>query len=146
MFIRFLSYWLKFLNVVEIFGIFSYSMVTDLLESLAILFIVLLFCAILPPKLLKDVFVVRSTFIVLCLLGLLMVFLNYYASADESFAYIAIWSLSILLATGFVSAFLIRLQLAVSAARWLAENMTIFLYIFIPVTGLGFILLVVRNL
>ncbi len=145
MFLRFLSYWLKFLNVIEILGILSYSMVTNLLESLAILSLLLLFCAALPPKLLKEVFVVRGTFIVLCLLGFLMTFLNYFASVDEPFAQIAGWSLGILLVTGLVSAFLPRLRPAALAAQWTAENMTIFLYIFLPFTALGLILLVIRN-
>lgn len=144
-FIRFLSYWLMFMNVSEILGVFSYSLVAGLMESLAILFLLLLLCAILPPAWLRDVFVVRGTLIILCLLGSLMIFLNYYANPDESLGTLGAWSFGILVITGLIASLLPRLRIALSPVRWLAENMIIFLYIFLPLSGLAIIVLIIRN-
>ncbi len=144
-FIRFLSYWLKFMNVFEILGVFSYSLVADLMESLAILLVLLLLCAILPTGWLKEVFVVRGTLITLCLLGLLMVFLNYFANPEESLGTLGAWSFGILIVTGLIASLVPRLRMAILPVRWLAENMTIFLYIFLPLSGLAIIVLIIRN-
>jgi hypothetical protein len=55
-FLRKLPSWLLTLNVGEILTVFSYSMVTNLVESLMVLLPLLLLCILLPPRFLRDDF------------------------------------------------------------------------------------------
>src|SRR5262245_39268762 len=68
--------WLLTLNIGEIFTLFSYAMFTNLLESLIVLLLFLVMSILLPPRFLRDDFIVRGTILSLGLLGSLMVYLN----------------------------------------------------------------------
>ena len=72
-----LSTWLLTLNIGEIFTIFSYAMLTNLLESLVVLLLLLVGSALLPPRFLRDDFIVRGTILSIGLIGALMVYLGF---------------------------------------------------------------------
>src|SRR5690349_22735170 len=71
-----LSAWLLLLNLSEIFTIFSYSMVANLIESLTVLLLLLIVCVLLPASVLCDDFVVRGTILAAGLIGALMAFVR----------------------------------------------------------------------
>src|SRR6185369_12507499 len=73
-----LADWLMILNLGEIFAIFSYSMLTNLLESLLLLLILLAVCILLPSRFLRDDFIVRGTIIAMGLIGALMAYVGLY--------------------------------------------------------------------
>ena len=64
-----LSAWLLILNIGEIFTVFAYAMVVNLIESLIILLFLLLSCAVLSPSFLRDHFAVRGTILAAGLIG-----------------------------------------------------------------------------
>jgi hypothetical protein len=143
---RYLHYWQEFLNVGEIFAIFSYAMLLDLMESLLILLSLLLVCAILPPKILKDAFIVRGTLVVICLLGSILFFLSNFSDLN-SYMIIAIPWGGATIASVILAAFLAaRFRFIASAAIWLSDSMIIFLYIFLPLTLISFFVALIRNL
>ncbi|HET6597616.1 MAG TPA: hypothetical protein VFG81_18470 [Anaerolineales bacterium] len=71
-----LSGWLLLLNLGEIFIVFAYAMVTNFIESLTILTMLLAGCVVLPASSLRDDFVVRGTILSIGLIGSLMVFVG----------------------------------------------------------------------
>src|SRR5262245_54136184 len=73
-----LSDWLIMLNLGEITVLFAYSMITNLLESLCIVLLLLGVCVLLPAPLLRDDFVVRGSILVIGLIGALMTYIGLY--------------------------------------------------------------------
>ena len=146
-FIRFLPYWLNFLNMSEILAIFSYAMLSDCLESLGILFLLSVSCVILPAGFLRNTFVVRGSVIATCLLGAGMVYVATIPKTSPAplISYI-LWSLAVLAAAIFLAFVAAKIRFVVSAMEWLSNNMIIFLYIYIPITALSLLNVIFRNL
>ncbi len=145
-YLRYLQYWLRFLNIREILAIFCYSMLADLAESLFILFILLGICLISPAKVLKDTFVVRGTSLVVCTLASVFVFLNNFTDLNAYMNMALPWAVATILGAILIAFFATRLAFVGKAARWLSDSMTIFLYIFLPVTAISLITVIVRNI
>jgi hypothetical protein len=146
-FIRFLPYWLRFLNVTEILAIFSYAMLSDCLESLGFIFLLLVSCVILPARFLRNTFAVRGTVMAVCLLGAIIVYMNGYAkNGTPSLLSYILWSLAILAVAFLLSFLAAKIRFVISAVEWLSSNMTIFLYIYIPLTILSLLNVIFRNI
>jgi hypothetical protein len=146
-YIRFLPYWLRFLNVSEILAIFSYTMLSDFLESLSVVLFLLVFCTLLPAAFLRNAFEVRGTVMVVCLLGAIIVYMDGYAeNRTPSLLSYILWSLAILAAALFLSFLAAKIRFVIPAVEWLSTNMTIFLYIYIPLTILSLLNVIFRNL
>ena len=77
--------WLRFLNLGEILAIYSYSLLTDFIESIIFLSLLLVLCIILPPRFMRDVFTLRGTIIALCLLSAIIFNLFFYTNAEITF-------------------------------------------------------------
>ncbi|HEY3476819.1 MAG TPA: hypothetical protein VGK56_19535, partial [Anaerolineales bacterium] len=71
-----LSAWLLLLNLGEVFILFSYAMAANFLESLIILAGLLAACVFLPPRFLRDDFVVRGTILSVGVVGALIAFVG----------------------------------------------------------------------
>jgi hypothetical protein len=131
-----LSAWLLILNVGEIFTVFSYSMVANLLESLTVLLLLLIVCALLPASLLRDDFVVRGTIVATGLVGSLMAFVKLHMQFGmESGMKLLIGPLVVLLLTAILLAFPPKFRLVRflrAAIQWISDRMLVFLYILIP--------------
>ncbi len=146
-FIRYLPYWLSFLNVSEISAIFSYAILSDFFESLGVMCLLLGFCVVLPAEFLRKAFLVHGTLIVICLLGAIIVYLNYYARiVSPTLFLVVLWSLIILVASIIVSFVSAKNRFVVLAIEWLSNNVVIFLYIYIPMTILSLVNVLFRNL
>jgi hypothetical protein len=128
-----LSTWLKFLNLGEIFTIFSYALMTNLVESLLVLFLLLVVSAILPPRFLRDDFIVRGTILSVGLIGTLMAYLGLYMEFElEKKALLVAGPLAVLALMIFLLAFSARFQWVRSAAAWLSDHLVVFLFILVP--------------
>src|SRR5574339_944834 len=68
--------WLLLLNLGEILTIFAYAMTANLLETLAVLFTLLLLCFFLPSRFLREDFAVRGSILAIGLIGSLMAFVG----------------------------------------------------------------------
>ena len=145
-----LSAWLLILNIGEIFTVFSYSMVANLVESLIVLLLLLVICALLPASVLRDDFVVRGTILSLGLIGSLMAFVKF----DMEFGF----SSGLKLLRGPLTVLLLMIILLVlptklrlarflhSAIRWISDRMLVFLYILVPLFIIVFIYVIFRNI
>ena len=145
-----LSAWLLVLNIGEIFTVFSYSMVANLVESLIVLSLLLVICALLPASVLRDDFVVRGTILSLGLIGSLMAFVKF----DMEFGFssglkLLRGPLSVLLLMIILLVLPERLRLARflhSAIRWISDRMIVFLYILMPLFIVVLTYVIIRNI
>jgi hypothetical protein len=142
-----LSAWLLLLNIGEIFTIFSYSMMTNLLESLVVLLLLVVISALLPPRFLRDDFIVRGTILSIGLIGSLMAYLGLYMAFGMD-------NVAVLLAGPFAVLLLMALLLAVSsklywlrsATAWISDHLIVFLFILVPLFVIFSAYVILRNI
>jgi hypothetical protein len=139
--------WLHYLTMGELFGIFSYAMLLGLVESLLILGLLLGVCALLPARFFKDVFIPRGTAISLTLLGLLITYLVIYEKVGPTFIdRIEIWSLATLALTVLFAWLLVRVRFLSRAMSWLSDRMIVFLFLLMPLSVIGVLTVILRNI
>jgi hypothetical protein len=131
-----LSAWLLILNIGEILTVFAYSMVANLVESLTVLLLLLLVCALLPASMLRDDFVVRGNILATGLICALMAFVKLHMLFGiESGNKLLIGPLAVLVLTAILLVFPPKFRLfrfLHSAIQWISDRMLVFLYILVP--------------
>jgi hypothetical protein len=127
--------WILMLTTREIFTIFSYSMFTNLLESLTVLLILLIACALLPSHFLHDDFIVRGTILAVGLIGSVMLFLGSYIQLGiEKPQNLLIGPTITLLLTVFLLVFSAKFPQIRSAALWISDRLIVFLLVLVPLS------------
>lgn len=142
-----LSAWLLLLNLGEILIIFSYAMIANFLESLIVLLLLLTAGALLPAPLLREDFVVRGTILSVGVIGSLMTFVGSQMQFGvESGLRLLMLPLVSLLLMVFLLQRSSQISRLRSAAIWLSDRLTVFLYILIPLFAVASVYVVVRNI
>lgn len=137
--------WLFYLNLGEIGIIYSYGIVNEFVESVVYIFLVLMLAAALPPSFLRDRFQTRGTLIVVFLLGVvyLMSYLIAFQEVDRLKA--ALFALMIF---GILNVILLWVSAKFSFVNrvivFVTDQMTIFLYIYAPITAISFLVILFR--
>jgi len=127
--------WLMFLTLDEILVNLAYVMTAALLESLVILGLLLLVCIALPAAMMKDVFVTRGTVAALIGLGSVMLYMYRFSEIGYSFLdKLPLWTLASLALTLLLTFLAPRLQFIVRLAAWISDRVTVFVYIFLPIS------------
>jgi len=146
-FLRKLPSWLLTLNMGEILTVFSYSMVTNLVESLIVLLLILTVCLILPSHILRDDFAVRGTLLSLGLLGSLMALMRIYMQFGMGNAvWLWIGPLAVLLLTALLFVFSSKIGFLHSAVLWVSDRLVVFLFILLPLFVLPLVYVIFRNI
>jgi len=146
-FLRKLPSWLLTLNMGEIFALFSYSMVVNLLESLIVLLLILAVCILLPSRFLRDDFAVRGTLLSVGVIGALMVPMRIFMQFGlESTGKLLAGFLAVLLLTALLFVFSSRIRFLHSAILWIADRLVVFLFILVPLFAFLFVYVIVRNI
>lgn len=138
--------WMAYLDSWDILGILAYIQAFALLESVLILLLVILVAIILPAKWFRNRFAAQ---------GSMMVFmLTFWTVLFQAIAFaLPLWSSGQLL-LGLVlplvsivvaGALVHRSEKAEKTIRALADRLTVFLYIYVPLGCLGLIVVVARN-
>jgi hypothetical protein len=128
-----LSAWLLILNLGEIFTIFSYAMFIDLVESLIVLFILLGFSVLLPPRILRDQFVVRGSILALGFIGSLMAFVRSHMQFGiESGAELLFGPVAVIFLTALLLGYSSKIRFVASVTVWISDRLTVFLFILVP--------------
>ena len=144
-----LSAWLLILSIGEIFVIFSYAMMANLLESLVVLGLLLLICVCLPPRIFRDDFVVRGTILSIGLIGSLMAFIGFQMGFGLDSEFLLFLGPSIVLSlTVFVLALSSKSRSARSirsAVLWVSDRLTVFLFILLPLFIISSAYILIRN-
>jgi len=131
--------WLYFMQIPEILVVLSVSIATNFVESILVLFLLILLAVILPKNWFSDVFIIRGTSLVLLTLGYLMVFA--FQFPEESYP-----KRLILLSPLFFIVFLFLVYLSAKVPpiakviESLAGQAVIFLYIYIPMSILSVVI------
>ena len=147
----FIPGWLKAMTLGESLAVAAYGFVFDLFESLLILLALLCLAFILPARLFREKFTSQSVIIVLVMAVAAITLQDniaiFYDSQPDQFRYallgallffVVLWLLSFILAHR-IGAF----------DRWLrslADRAIVFLYLYVPLSIIGLLVVFVRNL
>jgi hypothetical protein len=138
--------WLLSLALGEIVSIFAYVMLSALAESLTLLVFLLVLAWLLPAKLYRDKFLVKSVWFTISSLGLTGIL--FYASGKFHFFLVAhfhLWfSASILLSLLFAF-WSSRVSSLGRSALWLADRFSVFLFVTTPLSIISLIVVALRN-
>ena len=145
-----LSAWLLVLNLGEILTVFSYAMVTNLIESLIVLFSLLLICILLPARLFRDEFAARGVILSAGLIGSMMLYMKLYIIFGLGSAiHLLIYPIILWLITTFLLVFSSRLRFVravESVLLWISDRLVVFLYILIPLYAIVLVYVLFRNI
>lgn len=128
----------------EIGVMFAYMITADFLDSLIIIFPLILLCLFLPEKWFFNRFSTKGVFLSMLILGSVFAYGQYYRAE----------SLSLLLQKTFLAglAFLIltylldEIQLVRRLFEGIANRAVVFLYLFLPITAISVLTVFLRNL
>jgi len=134
--------WLNFLNIPEIIGVLSYNFITNFLESLTVLFIYIILAAVLPQSYFRNDFLFRAGLSTIWV-AILFIFLQINKPLFFETPWILLIWMSLMLLSQI---YLGRILLARRVIESITERASIFLYVFIPLSGIAFIVLILRNL
>jgi hypothetical protein len=148
----FLPMWLYFMTIWDLLPSVAYVLAFALFESLLILGVLLLLAYLLPGKFLRERFVPQGVLVVIIFtIATLLLHKLSYLTYEWSPRQVAINSLLILAAV-VLSALAISYSLIRPLPTFerfctsVAERMTVFLYLYIPLGVLSFIVIFVRNI
>ena len=136
------------MNAGEIALVYAYLLVTNFLESLLAVCAPIVLGFILPPKWFRDSFVSRGTSLVLLGLGYFM-FLAYQFQAKDDYPGALLKARSVALALGIIAllVFIIaKIPFLNKALGFIAERVTIFLYVYIPLSLVSLVVVLPRLL
>ena len=134
--------WLGLMPLMDVFSILAYSFIANFLESIVVLSVVIVLGIILPEKWLRGDFVLIAGFVVLYFLifGMFLLY-NFIPLPQLGRSVMAAFSLF------FIGQYAIRrFRLARKVIGTLADRSVIFLYMSIPVTIVGLIVVLIRNI
>lgn len=139
------SGWLFFLTPGEIAVIFAYQLATNLAESLFFLLILLVLAAVLPARLLKEVFIVRGGAISVTAIGSMMLFLHLTASTrpGPSSSWFG-WMLVTLLLAILSAWAATRFQWIGRALAGLGDRLIVFLFLLAPLSLIALVTVLLR--
>jgi len=145
-----LSAWLLILNIGEIFTVFAYAMVVNLIEGLIVLLLLSMACVVLSPSFLRDHFVVRGTILAAGLIGSLIAFVRFHMEFGiQSGLKLLTGPLIVLLLTVILLNFPSRFRFGRflhSAVLWISDRLIVFLYILVPLYIVLFTYIIYRNI
>lgn len=138
--------YLFFLTLGEIAVIFCYELITNLAESLALMAVLLLAAALLPPRALKDSFAVRGSTIALGFIASLIFIIHLATNRLGPAAYWPLWFLAVALAGLALAWIASSIGWAGRAVAGLTDRLIIFLFILLPLSAIALVVVLVRLL
>ena len=146
-FIQKLPSWLYYLNFQEIFSNYSYTLVFNFAECLIFVSAVILLSFILPKRIFMELFVARGSLLALFGIGYLMyIATSIGASKATQFPWdLFTWTPYIVVAILLLSIAMPLIAPIRKVLETFAENATIFLYILVPLSALGLLIVVLKN-
>ncbi len=138
--------WLYYTPLEDLAVIYAYVVSVNFLESILILFGVLLLNFILPAKWFYERFTARATALIVFSLSYLAYF-NFNFQAESEFpAEMIRWVPYAFVAIILLVMLVDRVSFLQTVFEKLADNMQIFFYIYMPITVLAILTVLIRNL
>jgi hypothetical protein len=139
--------WLFFLQVGEILSIYAYAFVVNFLESVLLLVIALVPALFLPYRWWTEAFIPKGFALILIVLGSALLHISLYRTPDtramlinSQFFWWIVTSLIAVILTWLVG----RVPWFRSGLESLADRFIIFLYIYLPLTVIGLLIVLAR--
>lgn len=142
-----LSTWSNYLDIPQILSVFAYRIAESFVECLFVLGFLLLVSFILPARFFRDVFVVRGSAFVICMLSSIILFWKRFESDPGVLManYSQSWTGGTILLTILFSHLSVKIEAISDFLDWVSERMTVFLYLLIPISLVSFITVLLRN-
>jgi hypothetical protein len=141
-----LASWILFASVGDLATFFAYMVVVNLLESIVVLLVPILMSIILPQNWFYDRFKTRSVALVLFGLGFL-IYLNKNLHADAPFPLTLVRWIPMAAIAVLVLVFLVdRVDFLRKVLEEVANRLTVFLYISIPISAIALLVVLIRNI
>jgi hypothetical protein len=137
--------WLFFLSLGEIAVLFAFELAVNLIESLAVLALILLVTALLPPRFLKEHFPARGGAIALAVVGLMILLLH--LAVTKKIGLVSswpMWTLVIALLSASLAWVASRFGMAGRFFAGLGDRLTVFLFILLPLSVISLPVVLVR--
>jgi len=141
----YLPSWLKSMTIVETISINAYAYAWVFLESLMMLLFVLLLAILMPEKWLRKNFVSKGSMVVwlICIFSFLSQLKN---TGKYDFMAEINPRVGLLVSIVFTFLLLSKFHRLNGALRSIADRLLIFLYIYIPVSGISMLIVLFNNL
>lgn len=139
--------WLFFLQVGEIVSIYAYAFVVNFLESVLLLFIALVPAFFLPRRWWTEAFIPKGFALILIVLGSALLHISLYRTPDTRAIFINsqfIWWIVTVLIAVLLTWLAGRIPWIRSGLESLADRFIIFLYIYLPFTAIGLLIVLAR--
>lgn len=140
--------WLFFMNAGDILSVLPYLLATNLAESLVVLCGPLFLSLVLPKTWFHDVFVGRGAALSIAVLGYMMYLANQFKNkSDYPTLSLQLWSVLLALAGIAVLGYLFgQFRVLRRIIELISDRVTIFVYIFVPLSILSVLVIIVRSL
>ena len=143
--------WLMFLTMDKILSILCYGLVVAFLESVGYVLFLALVCSVLPPRWFRQDFVLRSVWMItIWLVSWNLFFIRMFSLGLDGglqvLAYIYPWLIATLMLVVLFYFLSIRIRALKSTALWLADRTLIYLFLLLPASLLGLLVVLVRNI
>jgi hypothetical protein len=141
-----LASWILFASVGDLAMFFAYMVVVNLMESIVVLLVPILMSILLPQSWFYDRFKTRSVALVLSGVGFL-IYLSKNLHADAPFPLTLVRWMPMAVVTILVLVFLVdRVGFLRKLLEEVANRLTIFLYISIPISAIALLVVLIRNI
>ena len=139
--------WLPYLSIAKVLSILAYVQAFAFFESGLLLFLLVLVAAILPARFFRGMFTAQGSMIAFALSFWAIVF-QLVNTTTETWALGQLLLWATLLPTSLMILYLLvrRSKPIAQTTAVVAERLTVFLYIYIPLGVLSIVVVVVRNL
>jgi hypothetical protein len=143
--------WLFYMNATKLLVMFSYVVSFSLLESLVLMGVIIFLCLVFPARHFKDKFIPQGTAQVI-LISLITYFVRQKIELFEKFE---VWQLltvpliyvsNIVLSIFIFSLLFDRFSSARRLFNLVADRMTIFAYLYLPIGLAGLVVVLIRNI
>jgi hypothetical protein len=141
--------WLFFLNASQIFSIYAYSFLINLLEAIFLTGLVVILRWVLPGKWWKDDFVPLSVITIGGIVATLNVWIRQYEPASAQGVFLdgqLAWVLVVPVLLVALAYLFQKIGFLKRAAAGFADRSVIFLYVYLPVTALAVLVIALRAL
>lgn len=143
--------WLEYLSIWSILIIIAYVLAFALFESLTMMGLMVLLGLLLPRRALKEQFIVQGSALAVALgLGAFLIQRDvgviYNLELEQTFLYPALILVGVVLVVYFSSFLFRKIPRLSRLTLAVAERMTVFVYLYIPLGLIGVLVVVARNL
>lgn len=143
--------WLEYLSIWGILVIIAYALAFALFESLVLMGVISVLSLLLPRRIFKDQFIVQGSTLSLVLgVGAFLIQRNvgviYRLELEQTLLYPALILAGVILLAFSFSLVFRKIRILSRLALMIAERMTIFVYLYVPLGLIGLLVVVARNL